>query len=183
MSAKSTPISVRITDEDAAFLAALELRGATTPSEKLRALLARARAEAEGGRDYEASLARIRDILEPTGQALRQLESSTRQRSELIADTLYWLPDLVAFLVAGPDADGHAAHGRGGQAKAAEALKAFEAGVADRIFRYIEAVLRLAVTARAPCYDPDIVRTGVAGSLELTQVILLHRQSQEGKSP
>lgn len=180
MSAKSTPISVRITDEDAAFLAALELRGATTPSEKLRALLARARAEAEGGRDYEASLARIRDILEPTGQALRQLESSTRQRSELIADTLYWLPDLVAYLVAGPEAG---ADGRGGQAKATEALKAFEAGVADRIFRYIEAVLRLAVTARAPCYDPDIVRTGVAGSLELTQVILLHRQSQEGKSP
>ncbi len=178
MSAKSTPISVRITDEDAAFLAALELRGATTPSEKLRALLARARAEAEGGRDYEASLARIRDILEPTAQALRQLESSTRQRSELIADTLYWLPDLVAFLVAGPDADA-----RAGQAKAADALGAFEAGVADRVFRYIEAVLRLAVTARAPCYDPGIVSAGVAGSLELTQVILLHRQSQEGKSP
>jgi hypothetical protein len=31
-----------------------------------------------------------------------------------------------------------------------------------RIFRFIEAVLRLGVTAKAPCYDPDLVAHAVA---------------------
>ena len=137
MASKSTPISLRISDDDASFLASLELSGAATPSEKIRTLIGRARAEAEDGRTYEASLVRIRELLEPTSLQLRARELSSRQRSELIADTLYWLPDLVAFLMAGPESVGR---------KGDDGLKAFEAGVADRIFRYIEAVLRLAVT-------------------------------------
>ncbi|HEU0153935.1 MAG TPA: hypothetical protein VFQ84_11400 [Arenimonas sp.] len=172
MASKSTPISVRITDDDAAFLASLELSGAATPSEKIRTLITRARTEAEEGRTYEASLVRIRELLEPTSQLLRARELTSRQRSELIADTLYWLPDLVAYLMAGPE---HAPK------KGDDGLKAFEAGVADRIFRYLEAVLRLAVTEKAPCYDPSIVSEGVRGTLELTEVILTRRHSAEGK--
>jgi hypothetical protein len=172
MAGKSIPISVRISDDDAEFLASLELQGAATPSEKIRALITRARDDAEQGRSYEASLNRIRDLLEPTSLQLRSLEMSSRQRSELIADTLYWLPDLVAFLVAGPER---------GARKGDDGLKAFEAGVADRIFRFIEAVLRLAVTEKAPCYDPGIVSEGVRGALELTEVILTRRQSPEGR--
>lgn len=173
MAAKSIPISVRISDDDAAFLAALSLSGAATPSEKIRALLARARADAEDGQGYEASLTRVREWLEPVSQQLRAREMTTRQRSELIADTLYWLPDLMAFLMAGPDPSTR---------KAEEGLKAFEAGVADRIFRFIEAVLRLAVTEKAPCYDPGIVSEGVRGALELTGVILTRRNTPEGKT-
>ena len=166
MSSKSIPISVRVSDDDAAFLAELDVPGAATPSEKLRALITRARNEAEEGRSYEASLTRIRDLLEPTSQLLRQRELSSRQRSELIADTLYWLPDLVAYLMAGPEPAAR---------KGGDALLAFEAGLADRIFRFIEAVLRLAVTEKAPCYDPAVVSNGVRGALELTQVILTRR--------
>lgn len=173
MATKSIPISVRVSDDDAAFLAALQLSGAVTPSEKIRALIARAREDAERGHDYEASLGRVRDLLEPTSALLRAREMSSRQRSELIADTLYWLPDLMAFLAAGPEPSPR---------KGDDGLKAFEAGVADRIFRFIEAVLRLAVTEKAPCYDPGIVSEGVRGTLELTGVILARRSSSEGKS-
>jgi hypothetical protein len=173
MAGKSIPISVRVSDDDAAFLAALDIQGAVTPSEKIRALIARARDDADGGNDYEAALTRVRAWLEPTSQRLRAREMSSRQRSELIADTLYWLPDLVAFLMAGPDP---------APRKGDDGLKAFEAGVADRIFRYIEAVLRLAVTEKAPCYDPGIVSEGIRGTLELTEVVLTRRNSPQRKS-
>jgi hypothetical protein len=172
MSGKSIPLSFRVTDEDAEFLAGLEIPGAITPSEKLRALITRARLEHAQERTYEGSLGRVRELLEPTSQTLRAREMTIRQRSELIADTLYWLPDLVAFLMAGPESS----------KKGGEDLKAFEAGVADRIFRFVEAVLRLGVTAKAPCYDPDLVTNGIAGTLELSQVIVSNRPLQAGSS-
>ena len=172
MSGKSIPLSFRVTDEDAEFLAGLEIPGAITPSEKLRALITRARLEHAQERTYEGSLGRVRELLEPTSQTLRAREMAIRQRSELIADTLYWLPDLVAFLMAGPETS----------RKGGDDLRAFEAGVADRIFRFVEAVLRLGVTAKAPCYDPDLITNGIAGTLELSQVILSNRPLQQGST-
>jgi hypothetical protein len=167
MSGKSIPLSVRVSDEDAEFLAALEIEAALTPSEKLRALIARARAEAGEGRSFEAALARLRAQLEPTAQLLRARELEGRGRSQLIHEVLQALPDLAAFLVAGP-----APATRSRQ----EDLAAFEQGVADRAFRLAEAVLRLGVTDKAPCYNPDVVAQGATGTLELSRVILSRRQ-------
>lgn len=167
MSGKSIPLSVRVSDDDAEFLAALQLDGAVTPSEKLRALIARARAEAADGRSFEAALARLRAQLEPTAQLLRTRELETRRRSQLVLEVMQALPDLAAYLVAGP---APATRSRN------EDLPGFEQGVADRLFRLIEAVLRLAVTETAPCYTPDVVTQGAAGTLELSRVILSNRQ-------
>lgn len=174
MPAKTIPISVRVSEADAEFLAALALPGAATPSEKLRALIEQARRRHAEGRTYESSLALVRELLEPLSQTLRARELSSRQRSELIADTLYWLPDLVAFLMAGP---AQRAKGEGRE------LAEFEAGVAHRIFRFIEAVLRLGVTAKAPCYDPGVVSAGIVGSLELSQLILEKRPLKKRDTP
>lgn len=172
MTSKTIPLSVRVSEEDAEFLAGLELDGAATPSEKLRALIAKARERHAEGRTYEGSLAIVRELLEPVSQQLRARELKTRQRSELIADTLYWLPDLVAYLMAGPAT-------RPGKADAADLVE-FEAGVAHRIFRFTEAVLRLGVTAKAPCYDPGVVNAGIGGTLELAQLVAAHRQPRKG---
>ncbi len=171
MSAKNIPLSVRVSDEDAEFLASLEIGGAATPSEKLRALIAQARERRVEGRTYEASLGLVRELLEPVGQALRARELATRQRSELISDTLYWLPDLVAYLMTGPAPKGGKGEGR--------ELVEFEAGVSHRIFRFIEAVLRLGVTAKAPCYDPNLIAADLGGTLELAQLILARREPKK----
>jgi hypothetical protein len=171
MSGKSIPLSFRVTDDDAEFLSGLEIPGAVTPSEKLRALITRARLEHEKERTYEGSLLRVRELLEPTSHALRAHELSSRQRSELMADTLYWLPDLVAYLMAGPETT----------RKGTEDMRSYAAGVAHRIFRFIEAIMRLGVTAKAPCYDPDLVANGLAGTLELSQVIAANRLAQQGE--
>jgi hypothetical protein len=164
MSVKTIQLSVRISEADAEFLADLEVAGAQTPSEKLRHLIAEARARRDQGRSYEAALGLVRDLLEPVAQTLRARELVTRQRSEMISDTLYWLPDLVAFLIAGPGATGVNADGR--------ELVEFEAGVAHRIFRFTDAMLRLAVTSKAPCYNPDVVATHMGGTLELAKLVL-----------
>jgi hypothetical protein len=170
MSSKSIPISVRVSEDDAEFLATLELPGAATPSEKLRTLIARARAQQAEGRTYESSLALVRELLEPVSQSLRARELSSRQRSEMIADTLYWLPDLVAYLMTGPGS-------RNAKSEARDLVE-FEAGVAQRIFHFIEAVLRLGVTSKAPCYNPAVIGEGLQGTLELAQLMLNNRQSK-----
>lgn len=171
MSGKTIPLSVRVSDDDAEFLAALQIDGAVTPSEKLRALIAQARAEAAQGRSFEAALARVRAQLEPTAQHLRQRELELRLRSQLVQEVLATVPDLVAYLVAGPAPVP--------RSRAGEELVPFEQGVSDRVFRLAEAVLRLGVTAKAPCYNPDVVAQGATGTLELSRVILSGRQRSE----
>ena len=177
MTAKTIPLSVRVSEDDADFLAALDLPGAGSPSEKLRALIADARKRHAEGRTYESSLALVRELLEPLSQTLRARELSSRQRSELIADTLYWLPDLVAFLLAGPANQKPVIPAKAGSD--GRELAEFEAGVAHRIFRFVEAVLRLGVTAKAPCYDPGVVTAGIGGTLELAQLILSNRPAKK----
>lgn len=157
-------MSVRLSEEDASFLNDLEIPGATTASEKLRHLIAQARDRSDQTHSYEGALGLVRELLEPVAQTLRARELATRQRSEMIADTLYWLPDVVAFLIAGPGA-------KPGQVDAKELVE-FEAGVAHRIFRFTDAMLRLAVTSKAPCYDPNVVATHMGGTLELAKLVL-----------
>ena len=50
------PISVRITQEDADFIAELKIEGANTPSEKIRELLKLARLAHTQTRDYGSAL-------------------------------------------------------------------------------------------------------------------------------
>ena len=52
MPGKTVPLSVRVTDADAEFLARLDIAGATTPSEKLRALLTAERTRGEGAGEF-----------------------------------------------------------------------------------------------------------------------------------
>ena len=172
MSPKTTLLSVRISDEDAAFLAGLERRGATTPSEKLRALLAEARDAAESRTYAACAVQRLHGELAPTVEAIRRFELDTGQRSALLAEVLQRVPEIAGLLVAGP----------GAQPQAAEFL-ALEARVADRAMALLEGLLRLAVTRTAPCYAPDVVARRIDSVLELGTVILHHRSSPERSSP
>lgn len=172
MSPKTTLLSVRLSDEDAAFLAGLERRGATTPSEKLRALLAEARDAAEARGDAACAVQRLHGELAPTIEAIRRFELESGHRSALLAEALQRVPEIAGLLVAGP----------GAEAGVAE-FTALEARVADRAMALLEALLRLAVTRTAPCYAPDVVARRIDPVLELGTVILHHRSSPERSSP
>lgn len=178
---KTTQLSVRLSTEDAEFIEAFEHPGAHSSSDKLRVLIQQARLRQASGQDYEAAVTLLRELLEPVSQAIRSREHQSRQRSEIIADTLYWLPDLVAYLIAGPHAVGPQAMGaqrettREGQAMD---LLEFESGLVQRIYRFVEAALRLAVTERAPCYDPTVIDQHLAGALDLSRLVLERADKQ-----
>ena len=68
-------VSARIPVEDLQWLATLEIQGATTPSDKLRALVAQLRRQHEGALEYSASLQWMRDLVAPFGATRANFES------------------------------------------------------------------------------------------------------------
>jgi len=160
---KSVPLSVRVSPEDAAFIERMDVAGASTPSDKVRALLAEGRKRREGFSDYSSCLSMVQEMLAPTLQRLRSAEHRERVHSELVLELAQWLPEALAFVLTSlhddsPDRD---------------ELQAFEEGVAERLFRLIENVIRMNVTDRCRGYDPDVVARRMDPVFELVDVIRL----------
>lgn len=163
MSGKSVPLSVRITPDDAEFLARLRIDQATTPSEKLRALVRSERRRREGYHSYSRVLRLTGETLAPTLERIREAENSERIHSELIHTMEEWLPDLMAFVLTSmteEDEDGRR-----------QALFDLEEALADRVFRLIESVMRLGVTRQVRGYDPEVIGRRIGPILELADVI------------
>ena len=163
MPGKSVPLSVRITETDAAFLSKLEMAGATTPSDKLRALLEEARLCHGATQAYPDLLRGYQDMFAPAVRAVMNAEEAKQQHSELLAHVLTWLPDLAAFVMAHrPDAESPDVEAE---------LRTLEEGVAERLFRIIDRMLRLSVTSEIPCYDPDVVKRRVPAVIEIIKLV------------
>lgn len=176
MAARTIPLSVRITPEDAEFIAGLEVQGATTPSEKVRAVLSEARQRDTDFRDYRGCLSMAQELLAPSLRRVREAERELGVHSELVSKVGEWLPEVLAFMITSHAVD----HGDQQGAPA----KAFEAGVADRIFRLIEAVMRMGVTETCQGYDKSVVSSRLGPVLELAGVARSHRyQSRMGRDP
>jgi len=174
VSNKTVPLSVRISEADADFLNGLRIPGATTHSEKLRALIGEARQRRSGNRSYGEALATLQEMEAPAERRLRDAEARTRQHSELLAQAASWLPDTLAYLMGSLPEDG--------DDDTAEKLRSLEDGLADRVFVFIERVLRMAVTRRNPCYERDTVSRRMEPVVELCDVIRSQYQMEKGKS-
>ncbi len=164
---KSVPLSVRVSPEDAAFIERMEVAGAATPSDKVRALLAEGRKRREGFTDYSSCLSMVQEMLAPTLQRLRAAEHRERVHSELVLELTQWMPEALAFLLTGLD----------DQVRDRSELQGFEEGVAERLFRLIENVIRMNVTEQCRGYDPDVVAKRIAPVIELVRVIEMKRAS------
>jgi hypothetical protein len=165
MPAKTVPLSVRVTDADAAFLAGLEIAGATTPSEKLRAILAAERSRVEGAEDPVQAFEVIRDMLRPAQRRTRRAEAELACSSDFVRKLYDRLPELVAVAFAGP-----------GDRVDQKRLAAFEARLLDQVFALAQEVLELALVERSRCYDPQAIAVRL-GPVE--ELIALIRMSQE----
>src|SRR5436853_7896774 len=105
MAGKTVPLSVRVSDDDAEFLAGLEISGATTPSEKLRAVLAAERNRWERAQDPAEAAEFIRDLLRPAQRRVRKLETELHRSSDAVLKLYERLPDVMASAFAGPPSD------------------------------------------------------------------------------
>lgn len=161
--AKQT-VTLRLDEDDLTYLARTEVPGAGNLSEKIRALLAQARAQQQGLSDHAAAYAFARQLLDAPDRAVRQAEIQAGMRSELVARTLAWLPDLLAYVLAGskgPDADGMADEAR------QRGLRAFEAGLGERVLALTDSVLQLARAGFPGCHSPQALATRAQSTLGL----------------
>ncbi len=168
---KSVPVSVRVSPEDAEFIASLKIEDAVTPSDKIRALIKRARLLESREKSYEGALSSFQAQFRAVLNQLAQHEDQENLHSELVRLFLDWLVEADAYAAAPPmtsDAKTRAAD-----------LKRFEYGVMERTLRLCETVIRLGITKVAPCYDPDIVSDNIDRVLDLSAVVSASRTRKE----
>ncbi|OPH33091.1 Uncharacterised protein [Moraxella lacunata] len=159
------PISVRISQEDADFIASLQIQGANTPSDKIRELLRQARTLHTQGQDYETSLSLAEQQLYTARHEILALEKELSVHSHIVARIFEILPDLVATMMADYP-----------KTCDKSALVNFEKQAMWRVVRLMDSVLQLAVTGKGAGYD-DSVLDELDNTLQLANLIYQHTQT------
>lgn len=154
---KSVPFSVRLSAEDAEFIASLNISGSVTPSDKIRHIISEARLRKDVGHNFTEVLKAVQDDLRPSMNNLRSLEREHEIESELLHYFADWLCESQAEFIAGPDGE--------------HDLVKFEARIAQRVIKLTEYVLRLAITEDAPCFSPDLMTDVTRRIVELSRLI------------
>lgn len=162
MALLSTPLSVRLAGEDVAFLARLEIDGAVTASDKIRALIRQARERAEDAGSFEQALTISHDQLAPAMRGLRMLEQEGGVHSEVAVGLLTMAEEYLALALTAP---------RPGETNPVGALVAHEARLVDCATRMTGLLLRWGVTPTAPAYDQAVVTRHLQSLIDLMNLI------------
>src|SRR5262245_59917669 len=171
MSSQMQTMSVRVPSEDGGGLSSLEIAGAGRRSDKWRAVIAQMRGQHQGTMDYSACVAWLRDLLGPVVVALREVEHRQKLHSDALNAIVEWVPQIAATLLA---------ERRFGKDAAAQAV-ALEDALLQRSFQLFNTLLRLGVTPRSECYDPDAIERHLGRVLELAEMISADRKQRKGK--
>ncbi|MGH1403936.1 MAG: hypothetical protein ACRBDL_06805 [Alphaproteobacteria bacterium] len=163
--AGSVPLSVRISQDDASFIAGLEIDDAVTPSDKVRAIIKQARERHGQRQDYSSMMTLAKDIFRDEKEAIKDYEFQNKVHSELIMLYTEWLTESFAHFGAAVDTaiDPDAPNKKD--------FKMLEEEIAKRIFRLLDMVTRMGVTKNAPCYDPKLIHKHYEPLLELTEMV------------
>lgn len=163
----SIPLSVRIPQDDFEWLTALDIKGAVTPSDKLRAIIQRHRREHDGTQSYELALSWLRDLIQPFAREVAAYEHRTSKRSEVVAATIEWVPQLMALL-----ASEHI------QADASPArARQVEDMLLQRSVALLGALLRLGITPTSSTYDDGAIARQLPRLGELIDAIRAAQQT------
>jgi hypothetical protein len=169
-------LSARIPMDDMEWLAGLDVQGAVSPSDKLRALIAQVRRQYDGTLDYAGSLEWLGDLVAPFVSSVRAFEHHNRMHSEVITLAAEWLPQVMATLLS--------ERGLAQDAKASDA-KAHAIDVEDivvqRCLQFLASIMRLAVTRDAACYNPAVIDKHLSGVLEIAGIVTQARKMREDK--
>ena len=170
--AKTIPISVRISHEDAEFIANLQIDGAVTPSDKVRRIIKETKKQKEQTVNYEGCLKMARETLKELTQQIKATEMEQKQHSELVNVFNDWITESYAYVASAKHEidEGNIC------------LSQLEEGISKRAFLLFEVIGRLGVTSKAPCYDKNIITKGFISMLELNQIInqRIEKETQNG---
>ncbi len=165
---KKIQIGARVNADDAEFLNLLEINGATTPSDKLRAIIEEARLRREYSHDFSGSYRMIQEQIIPITEKIKKAEFDKEIHSALLTRILEWLPEFYAYSLSSLSDDSE------------ENLAAFEKGAVDRVVRLFESLLHLELSAQTSSYTPGVFKDHVASLSELIKIIHTTSQKEEG---
>lgn len=165
------PLSVRLADDDAVFLATLRIDDAITASDKVRALIRQARQRAETPEGYSGALGVSRDLLTRPAHAVREAEDRAGVHSGVVRTLLSEAEELLAVGLAAP-AEVRSAEPRD--------LARYESRLVERAARIAEQLLRWSVTPTAPAYDPAVVSQRMAALADLIALHAARKESSHG---
>jgi hypothetical protein len=161
-------ISARVSSEDLQWLIALNIPGASTPSDKVRALLQQVRKQQEGTADYGAALAWMRELVAPAMAGIGAYEHRAGVHSELVRLMGEAAPQCMALLLASQLREGQ---------KQAAALT-LEDQLAQRAFHLVSTLLRIAMPPDTDVYDPKHLSKHIPAVLELAGRIAQERKEK-----
>ena len=159
-------VSVRLPTEDLEWLATHAISGATSPSDKLRALVTQYRRQQEGSSDLSAAMSLMRDLVAPLMTKVAATEHRLGTHSELVRLMGEWTPQTMALLVAEQTVTTSSQKG----------LTQLEERLAMRINQLITATLRLVVTEASDNYEPRVLDKYLPTLIELIGVIAASRK-------
>jgi hypothetical protein len=145
--AKQT-VTLRLDDDDLTYLSRVEISGAGNLSEKIRALIAEARAQREGTEDFTAAHDFARRLFARVEREINAAEVDSSTRSELIHRLMAWLPEITAYTLS-------ACQNKGGSDDCSARLKDVEQGMAERVFSLVDSMLQLAGSDFSGCHAPE----------------------------
>lgn len=165
MPGKSVPLSVRVSDDDAVFLAALEIDDAVTPSEKLRALLHEAQRRNAGLKDASEGGMLLRDMAASARRGIRKSEGHLKRKSDLVLKLYERVPDIMAKLIAGIE-----------DIENTEELIQFERELMDQTAVLIKDFMALGLSKNVRVYDPETYKNEIEPVLELVELVRHHQK-------
>lgn len=167
MAQKTVQLSVRVSDDDAAFLASLDIEGATTPSEKMRAILLAERQRHDGQRSAEDIEDSLRGMMKRARKEIRGTEKDRGIRSDFVTCLYERVPEIAAALIAGR-----------GEKDPVE----FEASLAADVYMLMSDVLSVALVSRNRVYDDQLAVSHLEPVLELAGLIRTSQLQREDQN-
>ncbi len=161
-------VSVRIPEDDLAWLTGLDMPQANSPSDKIRRLISEARSRASVEGDYLSCVAQMRDALHSFHEGLQMQEHALQMHSEVLALLVSQLPELMAALATALPAE---------IKPSADNARQMEAQLATRTMRLLLSLLRLGVARNAPAYDAKLFDQYLPEIDELVRLMNTSRQS------
>ena len=167
---KKIQVGARIDPEDAEFLNLLEINGAKTPSDKLRAIIQEARLRRAYSKDFTGSYRLIQEQVTPIIERLRKTEFELNVQSVLLTRILEWMPEFYAYsLSALPE-----------NIDSETDLAGYEKGVVDRVMRLFESLLHVALSRQRANYQPELLENHVSHIVDLVNMIQRTSEKKEG---
>lgn len=170
-SPQTASVSGRVAQRDLEFLLAFPIPGQTTISEKLRYLFAFFRTYHESLEDFADCRTEMDRLLGPALNDCQRHEHALGVHSEVVSAIAQSIPALMALLITdrvpAEDSDPLAR------------LRDRERRLLRESLRMVERLLRLAITPRAPAYQPEILREELRPVLELFEHLMTPAQPNQ----